>query len=407
MSQFTVVAGVSRQSVKAQGAGGPVAGSVTVETFRALPLVADGTVVASGGLVAQIPLMGVEIQELEVRPNYPAPPTATNPVVLKGRPGGQAWTAYQAAGTQIVTNGGVDVFVNRTALLSGAPPAFLAAGFVNQVLASPTAYFNDGLPAELAGVTDVDVTVTYKKEGAGRSGVSGDTSLVVFLDDAQGGLDATLDALNRELQANDQRYQLGVDSSGTTLTATRCKLAGIGPEQVVWIRSSSIGNAAEQIPASISSNSAAHYRFHPCAFLRAGRGMHTRITAIAQNDVAITASGLPTDPAGSLQLQVVDRAPTHSKWLLVLDGELVVVTLAHPAASDLRTPLEIWEGVIVPAIDLTSVNTPLDIFDRDAAGPTFNKIGELMSLVHLEYARFIEPLDDSAAPISTLYVQTP
>jgi hypothetical protein len=113
-----------------------------------------------------------------------------------------------------------------------------------------------------------------------------------------------------------------------------------------FIDPSDIGGANEQLPADVGSNTAARFAFHPSAFVR--RSDYTRSVAVRTIDsVPIAQTNNLNQP---VQIVSITTAPTASDWLMVIDGHMQIVRIPHPVGSDLRRPRDIWNSVIVPAL---------------------------------------------------------
>ena len=83
--------------------------------------------------------------------------------------------------------------------------------------------------------------------------------------------------------------------------------------------------------------------------------------------------------------------------------------LAHPAGSDLRTPLEIWTALLYPLVSKEGQDNVTTYAVTDSgASRTFTPIGQIArsALRQLDYARFLDVADGSTAPIMTLVSQT-
>lgn len=193
-------------------------------------------------------------------------------------------------------------------------------------------------------------------------------------------------------------------SQGLSITVLECIHAGPSPTGEIWVRSSGLGTNPNQIPPSAGSNTPERYGFHPAAFMRRVPSTATSLVRVNRRAAGITAT------RGPLAVWRVDRVPTHSRWLISLDGVPMTVVVAHPIGLDLRTPAEIWRGVWVPAITSGGAGS-LPIFDVTASGGAwvFTVLGHLLkaAIGTLDFARFIECYDaDKATPITTLITQT-
>ena len=69
--------------------------------------------------------------------------------------------------------------------------------------------------------------------------------------------------------------------------------------------------------------------------------------AIDVNAIDATGSNVDTAP---LAIYTVDTAPTHSDWVVSVDGQVQIVRLLHPAGSDYRRPRDIYNALWVPIL---------------------------------------------------------
>lgn len=210
---------------------------------------------------------------------------------------------------------------------------------------------------------------------------------------------------------------LGTDASvpETRKTVPECSLAFPHPCNLVWLGAADIGNAPEQIPADLASNSALHYRYHPSSFFREPqyvRVIQSEPTApwrtVRDNQLELDVSAPVTTPQGALTILQVIRRPTHSRWILTIDSVELDVILAHPAGSDLRRPEAIYKSVIVPAVWANNATgSPLATWRRDFvnAGGPFLQVGVQNKMQFLEHALFVEPLDGSPVSIAEFFYQ--
>jgi len=191
-----------------------------------------------------------------------------------------------------------------------------------------------------------------------------------------------------------------VQNQGVVQTLNQCAYAAMSPTGDVLVRASQIGAAPNQIPTSAANNSPERYQFHPSVFIRRNHLLATLQAVAAPRDAAITAT------RGPLAIWQVTRPPTHSRWVLCLDGVPRELVLAHPQGSDLRTPVEIWRSVIVPLLQASgpSFVTTYDVTynPRTIRASGAISIGQLHQL---DYARCLEVLDNSNNPILSFYAQ--
>lgn len=254
------------------------------------------------------------------------------------------------------------------------------------------------LAAHGVGLAAVDLWCWYCPSYAATT--FGSFRFATVVDDAVNPLPSVLPELTRLSSA----FQLSTFATigtvaGVTIYAVECKLALLLSTGVIWLRPGDVGNGAHQIPPAVANNSASHYAFFPGVFLR-------RTDFLRDLSTISPAEADPvTTLAGALPLFQVDRPPTYSRWVLHLDGQFRVVTVAHPQGSDLRKPLEIWNAVIVPAIRLGSLITYS--FSEGGGQRLFFPTGQviLTGANQVDGAEFIEPLDGQTASIWSIVTQ--
>lgn len=238
-----------------------------------------------------------------------------------------------------------------------------------------------------------------------------------FADDAQGDDPPAGDLVSLFSRLEDGLAIAG--GGGTTITlptgevrVNLCSQAHPDPWGRVFLTSSDLGQGVGQIPTTRGTWQADQFRNHPQAFVRLGDTI--RQVATATRFGATDAIPLNGSPA-VMRLYTVDRTPLYSSWLLVIDGQPVEVTFAHPPGSDLRRPVDIWNAVVVPAMETRSgyaVDVPgavtweaqpgVGIFDL--ASPSFptpafrQRQGLPRRLQHIQYGRILEIWDDQGSP---------
>jgi hypothetical protein len=235
-----------------------------------------------------------------------------------------------------------------------------------------------------------------------------------FADTADGDVPPNIPALlDREIKRLETQgtgmARVGIVSATQPLDIQRVCGAYPRGDNNYFVLAGDVGNSDWQIPApDPAGNTVDKFRNHPSVFLRAQpsiRGFHH--PARYPYDVGVITA--PPPSISGVQLRTVDRAPTHSRWLLRIDSELLDVIIAHPAGSNYRRPRDIWNNVIAPLLGTAGgIPGTLPLYDAEINGAvrTFNQVGTLRGTHYIQGATFWEPLDGDTAPITTLIPQT-
>lgn len=253
---------------------------------------------------------------------------------------------------------------------------------------------------------DIDGGILTMSNGRDGMGLAKFSEFVDIPPDTTTNRGAALDRLNRQFKNGSGRVNLGTRSDGTTARANNCDLALMPCSRRIFLRQSDIGNQNEQIPSAVASNTPGHFRFFPGAFFR--RSSYVRDVACqgAPDLNSIIAEGQDFQP---YQLSIVERAPTLSAWRIIVDGTLQEVWIQHPAGSDFRTAIEIWNGVWGTIIQTNeAVLTPLTIpglYDRQQVPLVGGAGGLLHRMKYLQYAELLA-VSDRVADITTDVTQT-
>jgi len=347
-------------------------GAIATERFEDVPLVVDPG--GGPGLVALLPgLQDVQLERVEARS------LEVGALVIRAT----AWrtdtewcTELTAVNTNL-DNGGALALADRTGTASGTTYPWPLVRLAGLALG---AY---GVP-----ITTVRLDVMYTT--AAPRGRWSPLQFGWFVDDTIDTLPDLAETLdNLRIIFQTQRLAvLGVGPSGEVL-AYECAFAGVAADRLVWLRPGDVGNNVWQIPAGAINNSPQHYAFFPSVFVRRIDYQRDLYAAGPVEAAAITTL------AGALPLVQVNRAPTHSRWIFIIDGVPRDVILAHPVGSDLRKPIEIWNTVIAPSL---SNATQLATHSAEVTGAlrTFPQTGILSSSSYLDAAIFLEPLDGNA-----------
>lgn len=163
--------------------------------------------------------------------------------------------------------------------------------------------------------------------------------------------------------------------------AIDCVFASSGPLGAVWVDSSDVGVSTPtktQIPTNLSENSPEAFNRYPSSFYRRpgfGRGVLVAGEQLGTRDTdsITTVAGVPT-------IYVTDVDLAASEWLVQIDGVAVRLVLSHEGLSGIRRPLDVWNRLIVPAIQ---ANRYL------ANWSGVEVVGQIDRLEWLEYARFL------------------
>lgn len=261
----------------------------------------------------------------------------------------------------------------------GFPPV---RGFARFPPATPEVVFGGAALALFGGGGPVsargDVTLAYDEDGHPYLGRSH------FIDFAELPPDSLTNSFNvvarmrGKLRDAGAEYDVGAGGSNPQRILRDCGFAGMGPDGIIWMRPGDIGNAPDEIPAELDENDADNFRYFPNAFFRRTPYINTIGNAFT-DPLAITDPGLGSQP---FTLREVDFTPNVSTWLFIIDGQPQCVRIAHPAGSDLRRPDEIWNAVIVPAI-------------QNADGPSTVQLGlraGLVPVTALDVQKFVNRL---------------
>lgn len=219
---------------------------------------------------------------------------------------------------------------------------------------------------------------------------------------SENGLDRTkvTNDLLREIQLSGTNHKL---PDGTQIR--EAGYTGIDSQGVIYIRESDLGNGANLIPTENINNTPSTFENHPSVFVRRCR----YVKGVAEKAI----DHLPiNNEAGSQPLRIqVLKEQKYSDWLFAIDGNIQTVRIHHDEADDVRTPREIYNAYIAPAIRGSSAtykaakfSTVDDLHYRKGGGPLFpnsdnrKKIYDpstgnisIASLQFLEYARFLRP----------------
>lgn len=324
---------------------------------------------------------------------------AGEPRIMQARIGENDWLVTDDAGLTSSLSNGAPCIEQRS------------LGVVGPLLAwepIPALRFAAGTWAAPPDSFNVTVTLAQRLRGAAGSALWGG-----FLDTAADPTGRTL--LDTSLRSLSRRAgglfatQGNVGSLGapafppTTVqqdaVLVDCVFAGPSPFAAVWVDASDVGPTTTErtrIPVDIASNNVASYQRYPAAFFR----RPTFARAVERPEPANPASIHTLDGAPAIYTTAVDV--TASRWWFQVDGVGFHVLLQHgaPNYSGLRRPADIWNQVIVSALNREA---PLDLFSLGGGTPLR---GLLQRLEFMEYATFLDGYDSEGNPAYTLTPQT-
>lgn len=236
-----------------------------------------------------------------------------------------------------------------------------------------------------------------------------------FADDTEGDappeIFPLLSRTNREaFDAGGGRFRLGVGIGGVELFVFGAGLAYPRRDNTYFVHPTDIGTNPGQIPPSMASNLASTFRLHPSTFLRETskiRGLRMRPELRIFEPITSA-----TEPPFLPTIEAVVRAPTMSRWLIIIDSTPIIIGVQHPAGSDLRRPRDVWNQILSPALTDRNTGTGFAAGSVYVGYPTpsantFVQTGLLREVSFIEYAEFLSFHDgDNEEPIIQRVVQT-
>lgn len=371
--RFSLVVGREAASNR----GSAVAGAVASRYFNG-SLGADAG--GGAGLIATVPLRDVHLVSFKNSNTDAATPLRTAAVEQEARWWQElaAAQAYQANGTLVALS---DTTARASGVLEPVPHIRLAGAALAAYATTPT---------QISGLLYYTAT-----DAADR--VSGH-EFTEFVDDA---IDvppvrsAIVTTLWNQIRLSSQAL-LGYVNQ-VPVIVSGCAIAKVSADRYIWTKPGDVGTAINQIPTTLAANDASHYRFFPSYF-----GVRVAETQAIKPLGAVPSQAV-TVASGSLPILQVNRAPTHSRWLIGHDGNTHDVIVAHPLGSDLRTPLQIWAAVWAPVV---LGKQPIDVYSVSIAGSQTFSVNGRLDGCYLDFARFIEPLDATTATIYSAVTQT-
>jgi len=306
------------------GGGSGLASTATVPVSGALIAHPDG----GGGLLGRIPAwVGWEpmAANIEVEPRTNA---WLNSRAINGDT--RWWIEGQGAGLP-------DHFPNTRQPLTAAWSLGTGQQIIEPAIQiDGLALAQAGAPATFRGSVEFRRLLSPSTSGQLLLGdYADDTEMNPAPDDLSAYVERTL---NR-LRFAGSRTNVGDDANPRV--ALSCNGTFADPWGRVWLGPVDIGVGPGQLPVDIPNQSAARLRLFPSIFLRRAstvRGIRAAQSA-SQNPV--------TTPESAARLIVTRTRPAFSRWRLLVDKRLADVWIEHPGTEDLRTPLEVWNTVIV------------------------------------------------------------
>lgn len=388
MSVYAITFGAVFDRAKAEARGLATPGAADTEVLRGLVSAAlpDGSA-ELGVVLAQF--FCVEVVRVTVKVTA----TAGTGVVLTADEGDTDWLVTDTAGTTFLLANG-RACIEQAIALGGAGAPLVAVPAITFGGAALVAAF-------ASASATFDVTLEVRPWGI-EERIS-NARAVGFADSAKRDVLPSVAGLLARLESwfnatGGGKAILGNTSANAQLVANGAALALPAPCAQLWIPPSDIGNQNEQIPATVAANTVQHYMMHPGAFYRVTpntRAWRREPTHPALIDTAVDppAQFPITTIGGALLILTVVRAPTHSRWFVIIDSAAMIVTIEHPAGSDFRRPRDVWNNVWFPAMAANNAYMrSLPTWEQQDDG-TFARVGSVNRLGFLEFARPLEFLD--------------
>jgi hypothetical protein len=160
-----------------------------------------------------------------------------------------------------------------------------------------------------------------------------------------------------------------------------------------------IGLGFGQIAADKATWNASMFAPHPRAFVRSATAIH-QLQLIGPTDSTVTQDYPPVTSDLALA-PLTAAAATFSVWRLLIKGNACTVILSHNGL-DVRRPRDIWNQVLVPAMNRGATPTPIYGYRYGLNQKQFFPIGQLEELEYLDYALCLDLLSSAATPVLTL-----
>ncbi len=179
--------------------------------------------------------------------------------------------------------------------------------------------------------------------------------------------------LAKEFTRGGRTYNVAATNQ-TPSVIGECMFSAIDATGYVCVESSDIGLGAGQIPTSVADNLASRFVYHPNTFFRQQADKINGLACRYADPVGI-ATSQSDQPIG---IYVNDEVVNECDWMFVIDGapQIVHIDIANNISA--RTPRQVWERVLVPALQGSQAI---------ARSVTFNASVKLNRLAYLSYAR--------------------
>lgn len=167
------------------------------------------------------------------------------------------------------------------------------------------------------------------------------------------------------------------------VTVNGCAFAAIGNDAWIYPVDSDFGGSGQfAITNTVDQNTADQLRNHPTAFVRPKGAAALRSVLLRYRDPYKINQIYSGQPCG---IRTQGQPVTQSKWALFIDGKPTVVTIKHPASTDYRRPVDIWNNVLLALIEGSqSDQKAIQVVDLQ------NRIvGNLTRLPYVEFARYL------------------
>ena len=369
-------------STGGESPGGAALGAEASFSFQNLAFSADPE--GGAGLVLRLPpLRGVELTSAELQ--FIAATRMVSARAVNGT--SEDWVNMQPAANVVLSNAPGELALVSRPRWTGS----------NTLQPEPMVRISGAALADygaLAVGSTASGRVTYRRLFGAN--VSSYVLGLKFLDTATDSL-ADPTSFLRRVEAGAAYGTPSVIINGSAVLEGGATYIANDPIGIVWIAPGDLGPGTNQIPTALANNNAAAYEQFPSVWLSESAAVaFVRLVELRSDPITVA--------FGQLTVMQVNRAPTHSRWQIDINGTCHEVIVAHPAGSNLRTAKAAWNAVWRPFTLGVAVNQGPVIFEQ-VVGGTFKAIGVLNNCGFIRAYRFIEPLD-SVPNIATVVTQT-